>query len=198
MFCAGADLNRVLDDGPDYVAAFVPGLTDAFAALFRFPRPLVAAVNGHAIAGGAIVACCADHRVAVETGARIGVSELAVGVPFPLTALEVVRHALSPQRFQSAVTMAATYPPPRALDLGFVDELAPADEVLDRALAVAEQLGAIPTPSFGLTKAAMRKPIVDRLAADAAAHDAGVVPVWQSAEVQAAIRAFMDRTVRRG
>lgn len=198
-FSAGADLHAVLERGDEYAAAFVRGLTDAFGALFRHPRPIVAAVNGHAIAGGAVIACCCDHRVAAEGDGRIGVSELAVGVPFPLTALEVVRHTVPPQHLQAAVLLASTFGPARALELGFVDEVTPADRVVDRAVAVAEQLGRVPAASFAMVKADLRRPIVERLDRDAASHDVAVVAAWQSSEVHDAIRAFLDRTVgRRG
>ena len=73
MFSAGVDLVRLVDDGPDYVRAFLPALTAAFEAVFAFPKPVVAAVNGHAIAGGCILACAADHRLMARGSGRIGI-----------------------------------------------------------------------------------------------------------------------------
>lgn len=195
-FSAGADLYGVLDGNDEYAAAFVAGLVRAFTTLFTFPRPLVGAVNGHAIAGGAILACCCDYAVCADGPLKIGVTELAVGVPYPLAALEVVRHAVAPERFEEVVFLAGTYPPEEARTIGFVDEVVPADELLDRSLQVAERLGRVPAATYALIKGAVRAPTTERLAGHAAAHDAAATKGWQSAEVRAAIRGFLDRTVQ--
>lgn len=194
-FSAGADLFRVLEGDNAYAEAFVGGLVKAFGALFRFPRPLVGAVNGHALAGGAIVACCCDYAVAAAGDSLIGVTEHAVGVPFPLTALEIVRHAVAPERFEEVVFLARTYSPEEARAVGFVDEVVPPDELVDRALAVAERLGRVPASTYSLIKAAVRRPVLDRIAAHEGTHDPLAVKGWQSDEVKDAIRAFLDRTV---
>lgn len=196
-FSAGADLHRVLDGDSAYAAAFVAGLVRAFTTLFSFPRPLVAAVNGHAIAGGAILACCSDHAVAPEGRAKIGVTELAVGVPYPLAALEVVRHAVTPERFEEVVFGAATYSSREAREIGFVDEVVSPDRVLERAVEVAETLGRIPPETYALVKTAVRRPALERIAAHGPAHDAAATRVWQSDEARAAIRGYLDRTIRK-
>jgi enoyl-CoA hydratase len=194
-FSAGADLYRILDGDTGYAAAFVDGLVRAFTTLFSFPRPLVGAVNGHAIAGGAILACCCDHAVAPDARVKIGVTELAVGVPYPLAALEVVRHAVAPHRFEEVVFLAQTYSPAEAREIGFVSEIVPAGEVLDRAVEVAERLGRIPASTYELIKTAVRRPALERIRAQGAEHDAAATRGWQSEEVRAAIKGYLDRTI---
>jgi enoyl-CoA hydratase len=83
IFSAGVDLVRLSSGGTDYVRKFLPVMNRAFDAVFFLPKPLVAALNGHAIAGGCVLACCADRRLMARGGGRIGVTELLVGVPFP-------------------------------------------------------------------------------------------------------------------
>jgi enoyl-CoA hydratase len=80
-FSAGVDLHRILDGGRDYVAEFLPALSAALRAVFDHPRPVVAAVNGHAIAGGCVLVAACDRRL--MSAGTIGVTELLVGVPFP-------------------------------------------------------------------------------------------------------------------
>ena len=82
-FSAGVDLFQFVNGGAAYVDAFLPVLTSALLRLFSLPRPVVAAINGHAIAGGAIIAWCADMRLMAAGPGRIGIPELRVGVPFP-------------------------------------------------------------------------------------------------------------------
>ena len=93
-FSAGVDLKRIVDGGQPYVREFLPALTETFLAVFNHPGPVVAAVNGHAIAGGCVLAAACDARL--MSGGRIGLAELSVGVPFPTVALEIMRHAVGP------------------------------------------------------------------------------------------------------
>src|SRR5688500_5006576 len=138
-FSAGVDLRRILDGGRPYTEAFLTALSRMFRAVFDHPRPTVAAVNGHAIAGGCVLALACDLRL--MSGGRIGLAELAVGVPFPTSALEIVRHALGP-RAGYVLLGAETVGPDRALALGMVDEVTGADELLPRSLALATELAA--------------------------------------------------------
>lgn len=196
-FSAGADLWAILEGDDAYAAAFVAGLVRAFGTLFRFPRPLVGAVNGHALAGGAIVACCCDHAVAADGPGRIGVTEHAVGVPFPLTALEIVRHAVAPERFEEVVFTARAYSPAEAVAVGFVAEVVAPEAVLDRAVEVAERLARVPAATYALIKEAARRPALERIAAHGREHDAAAVRGWQSDEAKESIRAFLEATVRK-
>src|SRR6202163_4830660 len=124
IFSAGVDLVRALDGGADYFHKFLPALSKAFVTVFFFPKPVVAAVNGHAVAGGCVLACCADKRIAARDGGRIGVTELPVGVPCPALAFEVMRFATPPAFFAETILSGATYPPDVALARRIVDELA--------------------------------------------------------------------------
>ena len=80
-FSAGVDLRRIVEEPDSYVAEFLAALARAFLAVFTHPRPTVAAINGHAIAGGCLFALCCDTRV--MGAGTIGLTELAVGVRFP-------------------------------------------------------------------------------------------------------------------
>src|SRR5947209_14963479 len=119
-FSAGVDLRRILDGGPSYTEQLLAALSRTFRAVFDHPRPTVAAINGHAIAGGCVLALACDLRL--MSGGTMGLSELAVGVPFPTSALEIVRHALG-SRSGQVLLGAQTGDRERALTRGMVDEL---------------------------------------------------------------------------
>ena len=109
IFSAGVDLVRLLDGGPTYIRKFLPALCGMFVSVFSCPKPVVAAINGHAIGGGCVLACAADRRLMAQDGGRIGVTELLVGVPFPSIAMEIMRCATAPLYF-SDVALPAMYP----------------------------------------------------------------------------------------
>jgi enoyl-CoA hydratase len=177
-FSAGVDLRRLLDGGPEYVERFLPALDDAFRAVFELAKPVVAAVNGAAIAGGAVLAAAADQVLMAEGGGRIGVPEIVVGVPFPRVPLEVVRHAVGDVAARRLVVGAQTHPPAAAAAFGLVDEVVAADELLDRAVAAARRLATdIPPDTFALTKRQLRREHVERM--DAYADErAPVAALW--------------------
>jgi enoyl-CoA hydratase len=195
MFSAGVDLVRILSGGAAYVRAFLPSLNRMLAALFSAPKPVVAAVNGHAIAGGCIIACAADYRMMAREAGRIGIPELLVGVPFPVAPLEIMRFA-APQHVQALAYRGLTLSADLALQHGLVDAVVDADRLLDEAVAVAESLAAIPAAAFALTKRQLREPVLQRIAAGAV-MDAAAEDSWASAETLDAIRGYVARTLNR-
>ena len=194
-FSAGVDLFRLLDGGKDYLNRFLPELTRTLVKLYTFPKPVVAAINGHAIAGGCILAAACDYRLMARGSGRIGVPELAVGVPFPLIAIEILRDVMPDRHTQDVVYNGTTYPVELARERGLVDELVASDRLEDRAIEVAERFASIPAASFRLTKQLLRGHAMDRWHREAEAVDRQVLDAWASEEVQSAIRSYLDKTL---
>jgi enoyl-CoA hydratase len=186
-FSAGVDLRRVLDGGRPYTEELLAALSRTFRAVFDHPRPTVAAVNGHAIAGGCVLALACDLRL--MSGGRIGLTELAVGVPFPTAALEVVRHALG-SRAGQVLLGAQTAEPERALALGMVDQLTEPGELLPRALALAAELAARSPESYRLAKEQLHRP-ADAAIEATADGDAAVLDGWTSDDTRRRIEAAL-------
>jgi enoyl-CoA hydratase/carnithine racemase len=193
-FSAGVDLFRVIDGGAEYLLRFLPLMRDFFHALLTFPKPAVAAINGHAIAGGCIIAAACDHRIMANGTGRIGVPELAVGVPFPTLPFEIVGARVQPSVFRQLVYSGRTVLPHEAVTLGLVDETVDPETLLDRARERAEQLMKIPAKTFALTKRTFAAALLDRVQA-ASALNADVLETWASPEVQNRIRQYVDETV---
>src|SRR5215831_8632232 len=196
MFSAGVDLLQLLNGGRKYIAEFLPRMCEGFRVLFEFPKPAVAAVNGHAIAGGMILSSACDYRV-MARGARIGIPELRVGVPFPLVALEIVRSALSPERAAEAVLLGRVLEADAALGLGYVHEVLDAAEVRGRAVARAEELASAPAASFKKAKLDLRRPTIELLDRAEATSDKHLVDAWSSPAIQDAIRAYVEKTLKK-
>lgn len=197
IFSAGVDLPRILKSDRRYLEEFLVQLSDGLAELFAVPKPAVAAVNGHAIAGGAIIACACDYRLMARGAGRIGVPELRVGVPFPMVPAEIVRYALGAQRAQRAMLVGHVVEAERSVDEGFVDELIEPERLMERSLAAAATMAATPLESYARTKADLRRPVMETWARLRAAHDRETLEAWHSPEVRSAIEAYVEKTLRR-
>jgi enoyl-CoA hydratase len=195
MFSAGVDLLRLVNGGAGYMRGFLAALNRMCETLFSCSKPVVAAVNGHAIAGGCIIACAADYRMMASEGGRIGIPELLVGVPFPVEPLEIMRFA-APQQLQAMIYRGVTFTADLALQHGLIDEVVDADRLLDEAVAVAGSLAAVPPAAFALTKRQLREPALQRMRAGAATN-AAVEQAWASPEVLRAIGDYVARTLKR-
>lgn len=196
IFSAGVDLFRITDGGDEYVSRFVPMLNGFVRRLFTFPKPVVVAANGHAIAGGGVMVLAGDYRLMAEGKGRLGVPELLVGVPFPAPPLEVVRFAVSPDRVQAVVYTGRTFSPSEALANGLVDEVVEPGALLGRAHEVAAQLAALPPEVFAMTKERLRAPAVERMDA-AEVYDPRALELWRAPETHARIRDYLARTIRK-
>ena len=198
-FCAGVELKVFAEGGAAYVEKFLPALSDAFEAVFNFPRPVVAAVNGHAIAGGCILAGACDRKIMSDSGGRMGVTELYVGLPFPLAALEVFRYAVGDTRANDLILTGRTCPAAEALAVGLVDEVVPADELMSRALTVARELAEyIPADTYRINKAQLRRDTNDRIARYRAEDDAETLATWSRPEAGEWAKAFVERVSGKG
>jgi enoyl-CoA hydratase/carnithine racemase len=162
FFSAGVDLKLVPTLDEEGQRTMVAGINRLFSAWYGFPRPVVCAVNGHAIAGGLILALCGDYRVGAADG-KLGLTEARAGVPYPVAAMAVVRAELSPPAARRLVVLADLVDPPAALDLGALDEVAPAERVLPRALEVAGELATLPAQAYELVKRQLRGPTIDAI-----------------------------------
>jgi enoyl-CoA hydratase len=197
VFGAGVDLTALVEGGPKYVRQFVPLLLRGFERLATFAKPLVAAVNGHAIAGGAILMLACDQRLLARGTARIGLTEIRVGVQFPAWALEIARFTTPRQHFNTLICTARTWPPEEALARGLVDELVEPERLLDRACEVAEEMAAIPSAAFTETKMAVRRPMFEAARQQAALTDAAVMDYWCSPETLRHVAEFAKQTLKK-
>lgn len=198
IFSAGVDLRRVLGADESYLDDFLPALSATLTRLFAFSKPLVAAVNGHAVAGGCVLACAADYRIATQGRGTIGVPELHVGVPFPYVALEVLRHATPSERLQELILLGRTHGMEEARMRGLVDELVAPDALLERACHVAARLGRRPRGRFAITKRQLRAPALDRIARHGPAFEEAVLAAWKDPATRDAIGSYVETTLGRG
>jgi enoyl-CoA hydratase len=197
IFSAGVDLIRLSEGGAAYVRKFLPVLHKLYDAVFYHPKPVVAAINGHAIAGGCVLACCADRRIMTREGGRIGVTEMLVGVPFPALAFEIVRFAVPPRYLSEFTLSGATYETDTALQRGWIDEIAEPGELIEDAIAVAQELALLSPAAFAQTKMQIRQAVTERMAQSGEATDKAVTAIWTAPETLSHIRDYVARTLKK-
>ena len=174
-FSAGLDLGEhfpLFAGDPAAVALWFRDYRATNMRLFTYPRPTVAAVNGHAFAGGLITAAVCDHRVAVAGGARFGLNEVPIGIPMPAVYVRMLAYAWGEPVAARACLLGEIFSPAQAHALGMVHELAGEDELLDRAVAVAELTPEDCLEQYAFTKRACQASALRDIAALADPLDA--------------------------
>lgn len=182
FFSAGLNLKE-LPDTPEGMADFVERFERGYRKLLEFPLPVVAAVNGHAIAGGCVLACAADVRIGAKGGYKVGVSEVSLGIVFPATAFEIMRHTVE-VRHQSEVLLGGRLlSPEQAVEVGILHRVVSPEELLTEAEAVARELGSKPSRAFRHSKLSLRAPILSKIDASAEECRRSFLESWFSPDV---------------
>ncbi len=192
VFSAGVDLVTLLERGQEYLEQFLPALVECFETLFRFPKPLVAAINGHAVAGGCVIATAADRRL-IHGKARIGVPELRVGVPLPSIAIEMIRFAVAPEALRSLVNVGKTHRGEEAIRVGLADELVDRDALMSRAMESVQELLTIPNSVFAISKQQLRAPANRMAKQNETEFEARVFALWRSREIRDVIAEYVSK-----
>jgi enoyl-CoA hydratase len=126
-------------------------------AVYSCPLPVIGAINGHAIAGGFVLAMCCDWKIVADAPMRVGLTEVRVGVPYPAAALEVVRSELHPKVARELVLFGKNMNAAEALAAGIFDESVAPDQLLVRAMEKAREAAPLPRRSFKIIKHQLRR-----------------------------------------
>ena len=162
-------------------------------ALASSPIPVAAAITGHAPAGGTVLALFCDWRVAAEGDSKIGLSEVQVGLPLPPVILSALRRLVGSRRAERLAVTGLLVSPAEAAVLGLVDEVVPADQVVDRALKWCQDLLVLPRAAMDLTRRQARADLVGQFARDIDHELAEVCSWWWGQETQAALHRMLER-----
>jgi enoyl-CoA hydratase len=166
-FSAGLDLKRMPTLNRDELENLLEIFYGVLRRILDYPCPVVAAVNGHAIAGGAVMTLCCDVAVGAQKEVKIGLSEVAVGMPLPGLVVELARQRLNPRRLTEAVLFGKLYGWEEALEVGYLHRSAAPEALVPTTLKIAEQLCSLPRVAYSQTKKALWSVLPDALGAEA-------------------------------
>jgi 3,2-trans-enoyl-CoA isomerase len=192
-FSGGLDLPELLELGPSELRAMWTGFFGVVRAIAISPVPVVAALTGHSPAGGTVLAVFADYRIMSAGAYKVGLNEVQVGLPVPEVLMRGMAHLVGAHQAERLTVAGLLLAPDEALRLGLVDEVAPLDEVVPRAVAWAADLLTRPPQAMAVTRRLARRPLAQAFdALDDAAMDA-VVAAWAAPEAQSTLRAIAAR-----
>jgi 3,2-trans-enoyl-CoA isomerase len=201
VFSGGLDIAEMAGASEAGFARFWREVQGLFLTLWPLGKPVVAAVEGAAPAGGCWLALQADHRVLLdEPRAAFGLNEVALGIVAPPWFAAPLERAVGPRAAESMLQLATLLPPARALALGAVDELAPRGRVLGAAADAAARYGAVHAGARNATKQMLRAPLIAATLGSPAAREADLARTWKyfsSPEVQIGLRTYLDRLAKR-
>jgi enoyl-CoA hydratase len=192
-FSAGLDLKVLPTYEPPQQQAMVMQVNRLFGRLYGLKLPTIAAVNGHAIAGGLILTLACDYRIGVEGDYKLGLAEVRVGVPFPVAAMAVVESELSKPIARMMVLTGRNSNPQEAISRGILDELQPADRLLTRAIEVAQEMAGLPRLVYARIKRQLRANALARIDDAILNRNEPMLESWLDAETRAASAEALKR-----
>lgn len=199
FFAAGLDLPSIVDLDRPTMRGFMARFDEALLKVFELPVPVVAAINGHAVAGGYVLALQADLRIAVDRdGVRIGLNEAQLGLGLPAIVIEPLRAHVPANSWPRVALAGELFNPREALGLGLVHDLACEGELLPKALFRAKALAALPGAGIAHVKAALRRPVAALVRANADAEAERWLDTWFAPETQTVLRATVAKLKPKG
>jgi enoyl-CoA hydratase len=162
MFCAGFDLPTLMGGGTKAVDMLTGGFEIA-EKLLTFPKPVIIACGGHALAMGVFLGMCGDYCIGADGAYKIGANEVAIGLTMPRAAIEICRARLAPAHFNRAMMTSEIYKPADAVAAGFLDRVVEPSEVLNEAQGTAARFAKLNMNAHQGTKMLVRGPMLKAL-----------------------------------
>ena len=131
--------------------------------IFKYSNPVIAAINGHTIAGGLILALCCDYRIGVNSKAKFGLNEVTIGFPLPSVFAEIVNFTLGTRIAQNSILRGILYNVEEARQLGFIHEIVEPDELMEVALSYAGQYNESQIIAYSFSKNALRRHVTEHI-----------------------------------
>ncbi|MCG8636908.1 MAG: enoyl-CoA hydratase/isomerase family protein [Desulfobacterales bacterium] len=193
FFSFGFDVPEFFSFEREAFAAYLTNFTDLYTYLFLYPKPVVAALNGHTIAGGCMLALACDTRVMVKGKARISLNEITFGSSVFAGSTEMLRFLTGSANAAEILYSGAMYSAGEAVDLGLVEQALAGDELMAGARETALALGAKYPPAFAGIKSLLRRPVAEEMRKGEKRSIREFVDIWYSEPTRANLREIKIR-----
>jgi enoyl-CoA hydratase len=193
FFSFGFDIPGFLGHSKAEFTRFLAKFTGLYRYLFTYPKPVVAALNGHAVAGGLMLALACDRRFMAAGTGKSGLNELAFGSSVFAGSVEMLRFAVGNRNAGEILFTGAMFLPEEALLLGLVDEVCPVEELMGKAVAAARELGGKSPAAFRSVKRLLRGPVAEEMRRREGASIVEFIDIWYSEETWRNLREIRIR-----
>ena len=180
FFSFGLDIPQFLAHSRETFTRFLFDFTALYRELFSYRKPVVAALNGHAVAGGCMLATACDARIMVGGKARIGLNEIGFGSSVLAGSVGMLTYWVGARRAQEILYGGTLYPAEEAQALGLVDRIASDGALLEAARDVVRQHAAKDPAAFRSVKQVLRTPVVEEMIAREPQSIREFVDIWYS------------------
>jgi len=189
----GFDIPQLYELPREGFETFFSEFNRVCLSLYTLPKPTIAAITGHAVAGGCILALCCDYRFIAEGKKLMGLNEIKLGVPVPYLVDCVLRYTVGTRYARQIMDTGEFYGPEDSLRMGLVDEVLPVGEVMAKAAERARLLGAWPREAFAMIKRNRVEEIEQRVLAQREEKERLFVDCWYSDEARQRLREAIDK-----
>lgn len=198
LFSAGLDVPELLGLDENGMREFWRDFFGLLQQVASSPIPIVTALTGHSPAGGTVIALYADYRIQAEGNFRLGLNEVQVGLVIPPVIHQALVRLIGPYAAERHLVAGEMIPGSKALEIGLIDEIVPADQVVDQAVAWCRRHLALPQRAMQATRALCRADLLASFQAPEALDVDGFVRGWFSQETQATMRGLVERLKKAG
>jgi enoyl-CoA hydratase/carnithine racemase len=188
FFSIGFDIPELFDLSREEFGNFYRAVNQMCLELYALPKPTVAAITGHAIAGGCILALCCDYRFIAKGRKLIGLNEVKLGVPVPYPADRMLREIIGMRPAREVMEAGEFYSPEQALELGLVDRVLPLERVVEEAVEMADELGALPGVAYGMIKGNRVENILAEIKERGAEKEKAFIECWYADQTRELLR----------
>lgn len=192
FFSIGLDIPHLYGLNKKEFYAFYHAFNRMCISLYTLPKPTVAAVTGHAVAGGCILALCCDYRFIAEGRKLMGLNEIKLGVPVPYPADCILQH-MGVGTARDIMCSGAFYLPEQLAEMGVVDEVLPLTTVLPKAIEKAQTLGALPQKAYTLIKRSRVEPVEQKILTQLTEKEQLFLECWFSDEARNQLKKAMEK-----
>ena len=180
FFSFGLDVPELYDLSREDFARFLHAFTDVYARIYIYPKPVVAALNGHAIAGGCMIATACDRRLMAEGKGRIGLNEITFGSTVFAGSVEILRACVGQRNAEEVLTSGSMFGTRRALELGLVDRIVDPGDLMSAAVEEAGALASGDRTAFMSMRRLLRGPVEEIIRDRESGSISEFVDIWYS------------------
>lgn len=193
FFSIGFDIPHLIGLSKQEFSTFYRTYNKLCLELFTFPKATVAAITGHAVAGGCILALCCDYRYIAEGHKLMGLNEIKLGIPVPFPGDCMLRQIIADHHAREVMESGDFYPPEELSRIGLVDEVVPLEEVLSRSIEKASALGSFPSGAFAGIKANRVESVAAHIRSNLSEKESNFIDLWYSQEARARLQAALEK-----